>query len=307
LSTVDLNDAYEAYRDQLLAAGLLVATGVEGLYGRNAEFESIVAGLNRCVDELARDDHPEAFAFPPLISRTTYELTDHLRSFPDLMGAIDSFEGGDAEHKALVRSFEAGDDWATQLSTTDLMLCPAACYPLYPMLTGTALPPQGRLFDVIGFCFRHEPSPDPARMQIFRQHENVFVGAPADAVSFRDRWIERGLALLGSLGLDVRAEVANDPFFGRAGRMLKSNQREAELKYEIVTPICSTEKPTAIASCNCHLDHLAAPFRLSLPDGTTAHSACVGFGLERCALALLMTHGLQTSSWPASVRSALWP
>jgi hypothetical protein len=40
---------------------------------------------------------------------------------------------------------------------------------------------------------------------------------------------------------------------------------------------------------------------------TTAHSACVGFGLERCALALLKVHGLHTSSWPVSVRSALSP
>jgi len=39
--------------------------------------------------------------------------------------------------------------------------------------------------------------------------------------------------------------------------------------------------------------------------GATAHTACVGFGLERIALALLRTHGVQVRSWPAIVRSAL--
>ena len=39
--------------------------------------------------------------------------------------------------------------------------------------------------------------------------------------------------------------------------------------------------------------------------GAVAHSACVGFGMERIALALLKTHGLQTDSWPIAVRQLL--
>ncbi len=302
----DLINAYETYRDELLDAGILTDTGVPGLYGRNGAFEAVISGINRLMDEKAHGDKPEKFAFPPLISRRTYELTDHLRSFPDLMGAIHSFTGGDVEHRALVSSFESGDDWPAQLSTTDMMLCPAACYPLYPMLSNKPLPKGGRIFDVMGYCFRHEPSPDPARMQLFRMHENVFVGEPDDALAFRDRWMDRCLDVLGGLGLKVHAEVANDPFFGRAGKMLKVNQKEQHLKYEIVTPICSEEKLTAIASCNCHLDHLSVPFQVTLPDGGVAHSACVGFGLERITLALFKKHGLDVHAWPTAVRSALF-
>ena len=303
----DLQSAYETYRDELLAAGILTDTGVAGLYGRNHAFESVIAGVNRLMDEKAAGDKPEKFAFPPLVSRRTYELTDHLKSFPDLMGAIHSFTGGDVEHRALTAAYSDGQDWPAQLSTTDIMLCPAACYPIYPMLSNKPLPEHGRIFDVIGFCFRHEPSPDPARMQLFRQHENVFVGSPNDALAFRDKWIDRSLDIFGGLGLQVRAEVANDPFFGRAGRMLKANQVESTLKYEIVAPICSEEKQTAIASCNCHLDHLSVPFEVKMPDGSVAHSACVGLGLERIALALFKKHGLDVHTWPTEVRSALWP
>ncbi len=303
----ELIAAYEAYRDELLEAGILVNTGVAGLYGRNGTFENVISGVNHLMDESSLGDKPERFAFPPLIARRTYELTDHLKSFPDLMGAIHSFSGGDVEHRALTASYTNGEDWPSQLSTTDMMLCPAACYPIYPMLSNKPLPEGGRIFDVIGFCFRHEPSPDPARMQLFRQHENVYVGTPDGALAFRNRWIDRSLDVLGGLGLEVTAEVANDPFFGRAGRMLKANQVEANLKYEIVAPICSTEKQTAIASCNCHLDHLSVPFQVTTHDGEVAHSACVGFGLERIALALFKKHGLDVHSWPTAVRSALWP
>jgi seryl-tRNA synthetase len=301
----NLISAYETYRDELVAAGLLIDSGVPGLFGRNSTFESIVSGLNALVDDAAKPDNPEHFSFPPLLSRRNYELSDHLRSFPDLMGAVHSFRGGDVEHRALIARHEDGEDWAADLTSTNLMLCPAACYPLYPMLHGHGLPPGGRCFDVVGYCFRHEPSVDPARMQLFRMHEIVFVGEPDDALAFRNRWIDRCLDLLGGLGLDVRAEVANDPFFGRAGKMLKANQVEAHLKYEIVTPICSAQDQTAIASCNSHVDHLTVPFALRLSDGGVAHSACVGFGLERVTLALLKQHGLHVQAWPNSVRTAL--
>jgi hypothetical protein len=36
-----------------------------------------------------------------------------------------------------------------------------------------------------------------------------------------------------------------------------------------------------------------------------AHSACVGFGLERVALALFKRHGLDVGDWPREVRDVL--
>ena len=65
---------------------------------------------------------------------------------------------------------------------TEVVLTPAACYPVYPTLTGT-LPPEGRLVDVVTFVYRHEPSDDPARLQMFRQREYVRIGEPASAVN----------------------------------------------------------------------------------------------------------------------------
>ena len=42
-------------------------------------------------------------------------------------------------------------------------------------------------------------------------------------------------------------------------------------------------------------------------DGRFAHSACIGFGLERIALALFAAHGFDPASWPAAVRGVLAP
>ena len=63
--------------------------------------------------------------------------------------------------------------------------------------------------------------------------------------------------------------------------------------------------PTAIASFNYHQDKFGVAFGIRQRNGEVAHSACIGFGLERCALAILRTHGLDRARWPAIVRRQL--
>jgi seryl-tRNA synthetase len=169
------------------------------------------------------------------------------------------------------------------------------------------LPAGGRRFEVFGHCFRHEPSLDPARMQAFRMHEFVYLGDPDGAVAHRDLWLERSADLLSGLGLAVDAVIANDPFFGRTGRMLASNQRADTLKYEIVCAINPDAEPTAISSSNYHVDLFGIGFGIESSNGDVAHTACVGFGVERITLALLAAHGLDPDTWPPGVRSRLWP
>ena len=78
------------------------------------------------------------------------------------------------------------------------------------------------------------------------------------------------------------------------------------LKIELVVPVFGDDSPTAVASSNCHRDHFGLAFGIETADGSVAHSACAAFGVERIALALLHTHGLDPALWPASVRERLW-
>ena len=88
--------------------------------------------------------------------------------------------------------------------------------------------------------------------------------------------------------------------------MLAANQREQELKFELVVPITSTENPTAFLSFNYHQDHFGGLYGIAIGQDV-AHTGCVGFGMERVALALLKTHGLDPKAWPRAVRAVLWP
>lgn len=297
-------DAYQTYLRELIEFGLLIPSGVKGVYGRSGTFENVIAQFENLLTQSARHLNPEVIRFPPVFNRAHYAKIDHIYNFPDLMGSLHSFTGADREHQALLGKFEANEDWSRDLDATEVMMVPAACYPLYPSATGT-LKPGGRTVDLTSYVFRHEPSDDPARMQIFRMREFVRIGTPEEALAHRDYWLKRSEEILNSVGLPVEPVVANDPFFGRGGRLQKATQREQNLKYEQVIPICSHEKPTAISSSNYHLDHFGLVFDIKTSDGQVAHSACVGFGLERIALALFKTHGLDVNGWPQSVRSTL--
>lgn len=301
-----MDDPAESFRRALLEAGIVLETGVEGLYGRSSTYEDIVVAVQGLVTRSGNDQGAVTVHFAPVMPRSVFERTDYLRSFPDLTGSVHTFRGDDRRHAELLSLLDAGEDWTRELEPAEVVLRPAACHPLYPTCAGT-MPEGGRRFEVHGWCFRHEPSVDPARMLAFRMHEYVYIGDPSTSVSHRDSWVERGSKLLGALGLDVEVVVASDPFFGRLGKMLAANQREQELKLEIVTPISSEVRPSAVMSANYHEDHFGAAFGISSSDGAIAHSSCVGFGLDRIALALLRTHGLDPAGWPSPARERLWP
>ena len=294
------------FRADLLSGGVLLATDVDGLYGRSATYESVAEAIDRLVLRVGADQDALSLRFPPVMPWTTFQRNGYLESFPDQMGSVHTFRGDGRLHAELVHRAETGEDRGSLLETTDMVLCPAVCHPLYPTQSGT-LPDGGRRVEVYGYCFRHEPSTDPFRMQSFRQHDYVYLGTPDGARAHRDEWVGRGLDVLGSLGLEVEAVVANDPFFGRPGRMLAANQRSEELKYEIVTPVFASGRETAISSSNCHLDHFSRPFEIDTADGELAHTACFGFGVDRITLALLERHGTDPTTWPTGVRSVLWP
>lgn len=288
----------------LIDAGHWIATGVPGVVGRSRVFEEIVRGVEERIHSVARALGAESIHFPPVLDREVIRRTAYMESFPELCGSIHSYRREHSGHADLVACVERGDDWAPLLQPMELTLCPAACYPLYPACSGV-LPETGRHFSLSAWVFRSEPSDDPARLQSFRQHENVRIASPDMVREWCKAWHDRALGLLHDLGLPARIEVASDPFFGRGGRLLAANQIADERKLELVLPITSEQTPTALASINAHDDKFTRAFGIELPNGEPAHSACIGFGLERVALGLLTTHGFDPDSWPAQIRERL--
>lgn len=292
------------FLSELIEAGHYRDLGRPGVWGRSAAFESVFEGLTEAVRRQFAAADPTEISFGPLETQCVFERSGYIESFPQLIGSVAVFTGDDAAHKELLHEREAGEPWDSHLAPSGLMMVSAACHPLYGMLAGSVV--DDDRYTVGGWCFRHEPSDDPFRTIMFRQREIVMLGRSEFVVEERNSWMNRSEELLTRLGLDVRREVANDPFFGRAGRLMARGQRANALKVELTIASYGEEHSrTALASGNAHGTHFADSFDLRLPDGSRAHSACMGFGLERVVLSLFKSHGMDPLTWPDGVRSEL--
>ncbi len=296
----------DAFRDEILDAGLLIASSVDGVYGRSGTYERVAGSVEDLITRLGSGDMEDYIRFPPVLPRAVFERTGYLSSFPDLMGSVHSFGGDDREHAEMVAHAESGEEWARSLDPTEVMLCSAACHSVYPGLTGV-LPEKGRTVQILSWCFRHEPSRALTRMQSFRMVEYVFVGNALDAVAIRNRWIEQTRRALVGLGLAIDIVTANDPFFGRGGRILARSRARRGAQVRVRHAVRPSLPPVAIASSNLHQDHFGETFAISTASGDVAHSTCLGWGLDRIVLALFHHHGTDPATWPRDVRAELWP
>jgi seryl-tRNA synthetase len=288
----------------LTLQALFQSSGVDGVRARTQLFELAVEGLTGLISRLRAPD-TEVLRFPPVTNRAHIEKSGYLHSFPHLLGAVCCLHGGEGEVRAAI-SGAGAKNWVAATTPTDLVLTPAACYPLYPLVASRGpIAAGGLVFDVASDCFRHEPSQDIDRFQSFRMREFVCMGAPDQVVAFREEWMARGPEFADLLGLPHTLEPASDPFFGRTGKLLAMSQIEQAAKFELLIPVRPGEPPTACMSFNYHRDHFGTKWGLRTDSNEVAHTGCTAFGIDRLALALFSTHGLDVATWPARTRAAL--
>lgn len=288
-----------------LSASLFRPLGADGVYGRTALYEGVLERLSAFISA-QRDPRAEVLRFPPVMSRRQLEKSGYLKSFPNLLGCVCVLHGSEAAIRAAADRHETGGDWTTSLAAADLVLTPAACYPLYPLVAARGgVPAGGLIFDVAADCFRREPSRALDRLQSFRMREYVRIGSPEEITSFRDAWMERARELAAELSLPCALEVANDPFFGRVGQVMAVSQIQQSLKFELLIPYYAGAKPTACMSFNYHREHFGQVWGIAGSGGQPVHTGCVAFGMDRLAVALFAIHGTDPSKWPAPARRAL--
>nr|WP_232445115.1 amino acid--[acyl-carrier-protein] ligase [Burkholderia ubonensis] len=294
-------------RDALIDAGLLISTGVQGLFGRSEQFECVVNALSELIARVGAEQNTEALRFPPVMSRLEFERSEYMKSFPQLVGTVHTFCGDEHEQRRVLQCLDRGEDWTGNQKPTYLVMTPAACYPVYPVIARRGpLPDEGRIVDLYSYCFRHEPSLDPTRMQLFQQREYVRFGTPQQVIAFREIWLERARRMFEGLQLPYEINIAHDPFFGRYAKFARASQREQTLKFELLVSIEYDARLTACLSFNYHKDRFGLLWNIRTAAGEVAHTGCVGGGLERIALALFRHHGFDSNGWPLAVRDALW-
>ena len=187
------------------------------------------------------------------------------------------------------------------------ILSPAICFHLYYSLADKVLPNGMLIATSVGNCFRYESSNliSLERLWNFSMREVIFVGSKDFVLASRETAQQRMHDVLDEFGLAYRVESANDPFFIGEFRQQVAFQNAFQLKYEIRARLPFKNSTLAVGSYNYHQDFFGRNLKINLPDGTAAHTGCVGFGLERIAYAFLAQYGLEQNLWPTAVRNAL--
>ncbi len=284
-----------------LASALFHSLGVDGVYARTALYLGVLDRLEAYITRL-REPQVEILRFPPVMSRSQLEKSGYLKSFPNLLGCVCALHGSEAS----IRTAAEGGAWTQALTASDLVLSPAACYPVYPIVAGRGpLPANGLQFDIEADVFRHEPSRSLDRLQSFRMREFVRIASPEAIVEFRERWMSRAPQIAADLALPFTLEVANDPFFGRVGQMMAVSQRQQALKFEMLIPYSEGATPTACMSFNYHREHFGNVWGIRDDRGELAHTSCVAFGIDRLTVALFSVHGVDPARWPDVTRQSL--
>jgi seryl-tRNA synthetase len=229
-------------------------------------------------------------AFPHSLSFVT-----HLREDLDL---IDQFaQHATCDEHGLVAP-------ADSFSRMQNLLSPAVCYHLYFALADNPLPGGQMIVTAVGPCFRYEAINlnSLERMWNFTMREVIFVGPKDFVLENREIGRQRMSEFFESIGLAYSVESANDPFFVGEFRKQAAFQSAFQLKFEIRARLPFKDSTLAVGSYNYHQDFFGRHLNITLPDGASAHTGCIAFGLERMAFAFLAQFGFDPASWPEAVR-----
>ncbi|MFG2294462.1 aminoacyl--tRNA ligase-related protein [Streptomyces sp. NPDC048603] len=160
------------------------------------------------------------------------------------------------------------------MEPTAFALPSAACYSVYVDLAGSKLPEEGTMVTTVGTCFRNEDHyRGLQRLLGFSMREIVCIGPEDRTKDHLLRAKDAVTALCAELGLDMKIEVATDPFFDKNSGKAKM-QRLFPVKEEFIVGGLS------IGSVNYHRNFFGERCSIEAGD-TTAHTSCLAFGLER--------------------------
>ncbi len=297
-----------SYRDDphplLAEQGELVSFG-RGRYGFGPKLIALMNAFDSRILELAADFQAPAYMFPSLIGADVLDRCRYFRNFPASLNLVSHLR----EDHALLQEFTRAAHWdgeqldfdRTALSSVECLLSPAVCFHWYAWLKDAELPAP-RIITAIGKCFRYESSnlTGLERLWDFTMREIIFVGSGQFVLDNRKTCIDFCVQFLNELGVAYQISSATDPFFADAYAAQAAYQQGFDLKFELQLTLPYSGKKLAVGSTNYHQDFFGRSFGIQA-GGSSAHTGCLAFGLERMALAFVAQHGVDEKHWPDSV------
>ncbi len=283
-----------------------IGKGLVGLKGRLLRlFRFFESEFLKLAEEFKAEEHH----YPVMLPLEVLEELRYLEHFPQHVTFCSHLPGDLA---LLQRSTDAVQNNGGRMPQSVIakitrpahVLQPAVCLPCYRQMRGLVVESRSVLaITMQNHVFRYEGENLRLlkRLWDFSVRDIVFFGAHNRLAQMRSRVIDRTVKLCRELDLEVRVQLANDPFFLEQSRNKKIYQRMGEVKYELVIPLRNKHEEVAASSFNLHHDFYTKLYDIRLTNRQKAESACMGFGIDRWLYGFLAQKGLDPTAWPEKV------
>lgn len=292
----------------LVESGQLVMVA-EGQYLIQGDFLDLMKGLDKIALEIAAELGAVEQEYPTFVPVELLRDINYFRDFPHhiIVGTALA-----EDREALGRFAQAHDSTKKDydslsvegmLEKVKMVAAPSVCYTCYYSLRNREI--RGNMvITAKNRCSRNEPQGYGSlrRLKNFTMREIIFLGEREFVLRQRQKMLDATRELMTSLGMAGKIQSAHDPFFTNDAAYKAIFQESFRLKYEWLAYLPFDKQYLAICSVNLHNDSFGKAFGIRLAGGDVAQSACVGFGLERWAYAVLSQFGFDRRAWPESVR-----
>ncbi len=259
------------------------------------------------VDRFATAFDAKAERYPNVIEINELGKTNHLSSFPEHLHFVSHLDSRlsvlDSYAQQSKEGVEKQAPEQLALNKANLVHNPSTCYHCYSAYKNTAFS-EDTAYTAVTACHRYEGAnhSDLGRLMEFSLREVIFIGSPDYVRKTRAKTLElmEDFAKDWKLGGSLQSE--NDPFFTSDFKVKAQHQRKMKMKYEYRAKIPGAATDLAIMSSNLHGLVFTKAFNLKSTSGPL-HTGCLGFGVERLAIALIAQHGSQPENWPENLKN----
>ncbi len=247
------------------------------LFGYDQPVVRVLYELDDLLRGVARMLRARELRFPSLLPLEYLDTIGYRRSFPRTLVV------------PVCEQDKAACNEPADPQLQEIALTPSACFHTYPLAANLSLTAD-KLIIVTNLAkvFRCEPKRlSRWRMNEFSVREFTFIGGPEGVALLIEFFKSVAAELVALYELPATIEIAHDPFF------LIHADREAVRRAQIPLPSkfevvyrSRDGHDVAVASLNHHGRFFGDRYRIRGANGQVLSTGCVGFGLERLALAV---------------------
>lgn len=301
-----INDAKRAYHsDDEIIASELITRYENGLVVLAEPVIRLISFFDNYFKGILSELEYTEKHFPTLLPTDVIADTSYFDSSPQYIMFCENVKESLDIYNDLRKNYEK-NNYDEILDSPKFTLSPSACFHLFGAIRGKVFDSE-KIFTHKQNVFRNEGRLNwgkLTRLNDYTVREIVFIGDNKYVYDIREKLMKKTAELMNKLEMTYQIVNASDPFIIPTMNIYKKIQKKNHLKYEL--RVNTSENDTvSCASFNVHKNAFSKNFGFKVENILFTESGCIGFGLERIAIAFLNQFGCDIYNWPDMIKNEI--